>query len=348
MKRPIAIFLLILTLSALACGMSPDSPASTALPTSVPTQNTAATRQPTSTSTATSMASPTPPTALSTQESTPNPPRPSPTPGLPPATLPPGVTPTAHIPAVIHLFHVSPFQALEPGDAVTVVWEYEGNDGMICQVVPETGPTDCVDVPRVGEREFTVLDTGKPYWLVLYVNVATFPDAELIETANLYLGCEHTWFFDQPEVAVCPQSAPHTGPIAAQPFERGVMLWVEDVGVYLGLVDVQAGGGDLLRAVDPLNILRDTADQVSAPPGLVAPTSGFGLVWRGDAEVYPDWRAALGWGLEPEFSYQGTYQCDNSVATRWRFCYVTHYDGWLAVLHPNGYWYPKSVTFLED
>jgi hypothetical protein len=276
----------------------------------------------------------------------PDPPQPSQTPGPPPATLAPGVTPTAHIPAVIHLFHVFPFQALEAGETVTVVWDFEGNDGMICQVVPDSGPTDCVDVPLTGEREFTVLDVDAPYWLTLYVNVSTFPGAEQIEVANLYLGCEHDWFFDQPEAALCPATAPQTGLIAAQPFERGAMLWVEEAGLYLGLVDVQAGGGDLLRAGDPLNIQRDTADEVSAPSGLFAPTSGFGLVWRGDAEVYPDWRAALGWGLEPEFSYQGTFQCDDAV-TRWQFCYVTHYDHWLAVLHPNGNWYSKSVTYVE-
>jgi hypothetical protein len=337
MRRSLSIPLLALAVSALACGLLSDRMSPTVTPTR-PALTATLTNQPAPT------ASPTSPTALPTD--TPDAPQPSPTPGPPPATLAPGVTPTAHVPAVIHLFHVSPFQALQPGEAVTVVWEYEGNDGMICQV-PETGPTDCVEVPRTGEREFTVLDTGKPYWLVLYVNVTDFPNAELIQTANLYLGCEYEWFFDQPEVALCPQGAPQTGSIAAQPFERGTMLWVESAGVYLGLLDVQSGGGDLLKAGDPLNVQRDTADQVSAPPGLYAPTSGFGLVWRGDAEVYPDWRAALGWGLEPEFGYQGTYQCDNSVATRWRFCYVTHYDGWLAVLHPNGYWYPKSVTFLN-
>ncbi len=274
-------------------------------------------------------------------------PRASATPGVPP-TLPPGVTPTARIPAVIHLFHVSPFQDVEPGDPLTVVWEAEGNDARICQI-SANGPTDCVDVPLRGERQFTALDTDRPYWLVLYVNVQTFPDAEQIEVANVFVGCEHDWFFDQPEVAVCPRTPPITGQFAAQQFEQGWMLYLADPGVYYGLADLPLGPGayerTLLRVFDPLNILGDTSSQVTPPAGRVAPASGFGHVWRGDAETYYDWRGLLGWGLAPEFNYTGTYQCDQSVS-RWQFCYVRHPDGWLAVLHPNVNWYPKSVGYV--
>jgi hypothetical protein len=345
LKPTLLICLIALAASGLACALSSDSATSDATPA-----QTATLAPPAITETGIAAINPTPPPPLTTPgdqaaQPTANIPRPSPTPGTPP-TLPPGVTPTAHIPAVIHLFHVWPFQNLQPGDPVTVVWEYEGNNGKICQVA-EGGPTDCVDVPRTGERQFSVLDNGKPYWLVLYVNVTAFPDAEQIKTANLYLNCQYEWFFDQPEVPLCPQTPPQDSNIAAQRFEHGSMLWIEQRGVYLGLVDVDKGGGALLKVYDPLNILRDTESQVTAPPGLYAPTSGFGYVWRGDIADYQDWRGALGWGLALEFNYTGTYQCDDAVL-RWQFCYVTHFDRWLAVLHPNGNWYPKSVTFLNQ
>lgn len=336
-------FLILSILSALlaACGTSEGqtataSPAAVITPTASPVSDTG---------TQVSAA----PTATPSPPPPPGAPRPSATPGTPP-TLPPGVTPTAHIPAVIHLFHVSPFQDVHPGDVVTVVWEAEGNNAMICQV-PPTGPTDCADVPMSGERQFTVLHVDQPYWLVLYVNTSPeiFPNAEQIEVANLYIGCPYRWFFDQPEVAVCPQTEPIVGNIAAQQFERGWMLYVEQVGRYLGLVDQPIGGSwesrTLLRVFDPLNILRDTSSEVTAPSGFHAPTSGFGYVWRGDVEIYQDWRGLLGWGLAAEFGYTGTYQCDDSVA-RWQFCYVVHPEGWLVVLHPNVNWYPKSVTIL--
>ncbi len=90
---------------------------------------------------------------------------------------------------------------------------------------------------------------------------------------------------------------------------------------------------------DPLTITDDTEAEVTAPEGLYAPISGFGLVWRGDVERggYQD---ILGWGTGAEFGYTATFQCDVS-ASRWRFCYVTVPGGRTLVLHPNGYAYFK-------
>ncbi len=260
------------------------------------------------------------------------------------ATPSQAITPEAHIPAVIHMFHASPFQNLKPGDSVTVVWEAEGNNATLCRLPGEgTGPTDCVAVPMQGERQFTVPNTNLPYRLTLYINMAPqdFQHAEKLGWANLFVGCQYEWFFDQPEVPLCPISAPQVGRFAAQQFERGWLLWAKPPGRYIGLVDKPLGATyakTLLTTSDPLSILRDTSADVVAPQGFFAPTSGFGIVWRGDAEYTQGYREALGWGLAPEIGYNGAYQCDASVS-RWQFCYVRHPEGAVVVLHPNFYWY---------
>ena len=260
------------------------------------------------------------------------------------ATPPQAITPQAHVPAVIHMLHASPFQNLKPGDSVTVVWEAEGNNATICQLPGEgTGPTDCVAVPMRGERQFTVRNTNLPYRLTLYINMAPqdFQHAEQLDGANLFVGCQYEWFFDQPEVPLCPISAPQVGRFAAQQFERGWLLWARPPGRYIGLVDKPLGASyekTLLTTSDPLNILRDTSAGVVAPQGFFAPVSGFGIVWRGDAEYTQGYGEALGWGLAPEIGYNGGYQCDASIS-RWQFCYVQHPEGAVVVLHPNYYWY---------
>jgi hypothetical protein len=96
------------------------------------------------------------------------------------------------------------------------------------------------------------------------------------------------------------------GSIAAQPFERGAMVWVGRGDGSPGLIFVLT----TLPAVDlTWNIFIDTyregelvGTNESPPPGKYAPLRGFGKLWR----TVPELRQSLGWALSPEVGDQGT------------------------------------------
>jgi hypothetical protein len=96
------------------------------------------------------------------------------------------------------------------------------------------------------------------------------------------------------------------GRLAAQPFERGAMIWV-------GRADGSPGQIFVLTTVPSVDltwsIYSDSyvegepigTDELP-PPGKHAPVRGFGKLWR----TVPEVRSALGWALSPELADQGT------------------------------------------
>jgi hypothetical protein len=124
------------------------------------------------------------------------------------------------------------------------------------------------------------------------------------------------------------------------------MIWLEEPGRYYILEGAPLFEGAERRRVeiidDPLEMVRDTSSEVQAPPGLYAPVSGFGLVWRGDVAGSPGYRERLGWALEPEFGYEAVLQCDDALPSggrSWQTCYLQGPDGDIFALHPLGGWY---------
>jgi hypothetical protein len=124
------------------------------------------------------------------------------------------------------------------------------------------------------------------------------------------------------------------------------MIWLEEPGRYYILEGAPLFEGAERRRVeiidDPLEMVRDTSSAVQAPPGLQAPVSGFGLVWRGDVAGSPGYRERLGWALEPEFGYEAILQCDDALPSggrSWQTCYLQGPEGDIFALHPLGGWY---------
>lgn len=90
-------------------------------------------------------------------------------------------------------------------------------------------------------------------------------------------------------------------PMALQPFERGLMLWRGDTRQIIAL----AHNGQLWQVADSWNEGMPADDPAfAAPPGVVQPVRGFGLVWRSN----PALRDALGWGTQPEAPTEGFWQ----------------------------------------
>jgi LysM repeat protein len=125
--------------------------------------------------------------------------------------------------------------------------------------------------------------------------------------------CSTNWFFTQRPVG-CPASAPVESWSAAQRFERGLMLWVQNTDTFYVLHNPVGQAVPRLTVVQgPLKLLpgANLNNRVGgAPAGYQEPISGFGLLWRGEVENVTNLRSQLGWALQPEYGFQTTYQCE--------------------------------------
>jgi hypothetical protein len=91
----------------------------------------------------------------------------------------------------------------------------------------------------------------------------------------------------------CPVAAVVTGGSAYQPFQNGVMLWLEPTGRIYAL----ANTGEYIDFVDTWNAAVDPERGGETPPaGLLEPIRGFGKVWRDNPAV----RNRLGWATADE------------------------------------------------
>lgn len=278
----------------------------------------------------------------------PYPPTLSPTPATPEASPPPTPTGTPIHPRIL-TFRVTPAQA-DPGDTVTLTWEASGERATICpsaRFVLFTSD-DCQNVTLSGATTFTIpLEAAGFQFITFLLSVGTddSPGAEM-ESVTVALKCHLTWFFsDEPQAGICP-TAPVTSFAAAQYFERGTMIWIEQLGRYFILEQTLLYPDDVRKQVyfiqDPLEIFRDSSAEIDPPEGLYAPESGFGLVWRGDVSGSPGFRESLGWALSPEFGYEAILQCDDALPSggrSWQTCYLRRPDDEAVALHPLGGWH---------
>lgn len=117
--------------------------------------------------------------------------------------------------------------------------------------------------------------------------------------------CPANWFFAQPVVSVCPLSNALVSAAAYQPFQQGVMIWIQSQDAIYSVYD----GATLPR----WEVFRDTYVEgapeedmsSSAPPFTWQPRRGFGEVWRN----HPDVRQRLGWAIsEKEEPYTAQVQ----------------------------------------
>ncbi|HSR29827.1 MAG TPA: hypothetical protein VLY63_04615 [Anaerolineae bacterium] len=287
------------------------------------------------------------PTALPTATPTVTPTTPPTPPSTPTATQPP--TPTSTVPAPeISAFAVRPAEA-RPGETVTLTWQASGDRATICPTARYILFTsdNCWQVPVSGATTFTIPPEAAGFQSVdLILKVERLqPAASVTGQASVALKCDGKWFFsDARQAGICPRE-PHRTYAAAQRFQHGTMVWLEEPGRYYILADAPLHDGTDRKRLDiitdPLDIIRDTSSEIEAPPSLYAPVSGFGLVWRGDITQSPGYRQQLGWALEPEFGYQAVLQCDDarpSGGRSWQTCYLKGPDGEIITLHPLGGW----------
>jgi hypothetical protein len=282
-------------------------------------------------------------TPTSTPEASPT------TPVLPSSTVTPEPTSTSVPPQPeVITFSVSPAEAL-PGDTITLSWEAKGDRATLCPTARYIlfNSDDCWQVPLTGTATFTIPSEAASFQYVEFIlTVETAaPAGSVTGQVSVALKCATTWFFsEEPLAGICPRD-PTRSYAAAQAFEQGTMIWLEVPGRYYVLQDTPLQGEaernrlDIIS--DPLEIERDTSSEIQPPPGLYAPVSGFGLVWRGDVAQSPGFREQLGWALAPEFGYDAILQCDDarpSGGRSWQTCYLAGPEGEIILLHPLGGW----------
>lgn len=112
--------------------------------------------------------------------------------------------------------------------------------------------------------------------------------------------CLYSYFFE-PAPAKCPLDEPTISAAAEQPFENGVMIWLEATNsVYIFYRDQR-----WQRFDDEWSEDQPQSDPTIIPPeGLYQPIRGFGKVWREHASV----RDELGWAMGPELAFESKIQ----------------------------------------
>jgi len=273
------------------------------------------------------------------------------TPTLPPPNTPTPIETLAN-PQILS-FEVTSTQ-IEPGDAVTLTWQARGDRATICpsaRFILFTSD-DCQQVPLSGATTFTIpLEAAGFHFIDFLLNVETHGSStpQVVGQVSVALKCHTTWFFSgEPQAGICPTESIRSY-AAAQHFERGTMIWLEQLGRYIILDKTLLHEQDVRKQVDyvydPLEIIRDTSAEIHPPEGFYAPESGFGLVWRGDVSNSPGYRENLGWALAPEFGYEAIFQCDDappSGGRSWQTCYLKGPDDEVIVFHPLSGWYLLS------
>jgi hypothetical protein len=283
------------------------------------------------------------------------PPTPTPTMIDPTVTPPATKTPVPITPIIsaargaqITALNVSPERA-NPGDPVTLSWAAQGDQATLCPDSRYTlfTPADCVNVPVSGAQSFVIpvdVQGNKSIEFVLTVSGAAGASAK--QGTSVAMNCRQTWFFSaEPQAGVCPQDVIKTQ-AAIQSFERGMMIWLKEPGHYFILENQHVAPGDIRRPLntvaDPLDITRNTEGSVQPPASRFAPTSGFGLIWRGDVTQSTGFRDQLGWALQPESGYEAVYQCDDATPSGgrvWQTCYLTMPDGQIIAMLSTGAWF---------
>ncbi len=240
----------------------------------------------------------------------------------PTPTPPPTASGGTGTPARIGSFAVSPQSGVPRGGQVQVSWQAEGDTAVLCQNFFRPNVTGlpasaCQDVPVSGSIAVTMPADADTFFVEMVLLVSdtqrTFSEIQMVQ-----LACEHAWFFADGPASMCPVYQPFTMDAVAQPFERGWMIYVEDM---LGSpLDNLYALFDVNGPVDQTSSERyvlfqnptqaETPDSLQPPAGVLAPDDLFYSGWMvpGIAEAGPDGTDGLGWAVGQPVSYRAQVQ----------------------------------------
>ena len=157
---------------------------------------------------------------------------------------------------------------------------------------------------------------------------ATLIVAEPSSTPVTQATCDLEYFFD-PAPDSCPAALPAISAAAEQPFEGGVLIWLEETDSVI----VFYAGGRWQRFDDTWTADQPESDPALVPPaGRFQPIRGFGKVWRERPEV----RELLGWALGVELGFESTIQDQATLPDQPDLTYLLTYNGQVFALIERG------------
>jgi hypothetical protein len=255
--------------------------------------------------------SPAAPTAASTPSTTPQPSATPETPGTPvPTTTPdPSIMPTATLvppspterpdsgPAILY-FRANVEEA-DPGDTIVLEWESVGATKAIIYQIPQSYqmPQSGWDVATSGTYSHQI-EPHERNWVMFQLYVYDAAERSASASLTVPLRCPDPWFFS-PAPDVCPTS-PIVSAAAEQHFERGTMIWIEELDrIYVLYADDVHSPKWQGFSDDWEEGMPDRDPTLVPPEGLYQPIRGFGLVWRQNPTV----RERLGWAIDEETGF---------------------------------------------
>jgi hypothetical protein len=283
-------------------------------------------------------ASSTPISPTHTAQITPTLPRPTraePTPkttALPTSTPTPTPAPTLVEPAVsdpaIVYFRANVEEA-DPGDTIVLEWETVGATHVTLYRIPPSQqlPQSGWDVDTTGSYTYEIPSHDRnSISFQLYASDAT--DKYVAASLTLPLRCPVTWFFSPPS-EICP-TAPIVSAAAEQHFERGTMIWIEEMDrIYILYAD-DIHSPKWESFIDEWDESQPDRDPELTPPdGLLQPVRGFGLVWRQNPRV----RDRLGWAIDQETGFETIVQ--HTTLFKYNSTYIRALDGNVWYLGPE-------------
>lgn len=252
---------------------------------------------------------------------------------LPTAMRPIATVTVATNPQIIS-FTVVPTTTFGLSEKIALTWQAKGDKAEICGII-ETGPIGCDQVPLTGNKTMTTSANTVSYaQLALRV---TSGNNTIFSFVPVLLCRDATkWFFDK-SPARCPDKPAEIGRGAAQYFEHGFMIWMDQPDTFY--IFYSDGKQTFESASAPYQFKPGAApnNRVSEviPRGFVEPISGFGQIWRGEMVGKENVRQRLGWAIAPEFAIETAYQCAVSGAPRLWTCYLKGPRGKVLRLHPD-------------
>lgn len=235
-------------------------------------------------------------------------------------------------------------QPVKPGETVRISWSHSGVSASICMdYQPRALNPDCTDgLEQVSGREFTIpIEAVGMVGFHLYVEKdGRMQHAQIDVPLTAARVCQYEWFFNEPYTPYlnCPDSRPVEMTVAAQIFEKGVILrlvdsWMGSEAWVLPLQVFETGeyGPTMNLILDQWNERMPVKDStLLVPEGKYQPEKGTGLLWQGrmgyitmEGKYRFTGLASLGWAVTETFSYLTRYQCVDTI------CYLEDPYGYI-------------------
>ncbi|MCA9973844.1 MAG: hypothetical protein KC425_26700, partial [Anaerolineales bacterium] len=248
---------------------------------------------------------------------------------VPAATaVPPTATPTTAPDPAVDYFRANVTIA-DPGDEIALQWATQHADSATIYYLLGGQLSTSWQVPATGSMTYAIRPSERNRITFALYAARAGTDQFAQATLELPLTCPVTWFFT-PAPDECAQDAALQSPGAEQPFEHGVMLWVEAQNCIYVLYDGPDANGEWTVYEDtwtPDDPVEDP--NIDPPAGFYEPERGFGLVWR----TYPEVRQRLGWATAPEQAFSTAYQ--STARYKYNESYLRALDGGVYHLLPE-------------